>query len=743
MSSKLRFTLHASPFTLYPSPSAGGFTLLAMMGILAIITIGVSMMLPNLVTLFDQQATETESKNLKAIGKGTQAYLQTNRAWPLTLAAHGPNYVPFANAQLTQNLRGYARYFALHPTMLTFSNQLGLPTSSLTDARFLVISDLSTNATPIILLPAQFETWWNTNETKDLRIYKGNLAGMFPQVNLSATGPGGSYQIDGLSTNSLGLPLANYVRHHVRGTTVSLDEANIYGTPEVEFQLTTDVTYIFVPCLPKGRRWSVPPMQPCPVLWVSTSGNASGNPGIGSWKDNEIVAFIGPDLTYESGPTGQTNGQFGAEMDIEDFTNGADLDAAHYVSRQITVGTVLPFVLNEGDLLLSTDADENLTSLNRLSVKDEDIFVFRPLSPYDYTAGTFYLLIDGSDIGLADVKAVTLVEWPTLVGDQILPAGTLLISDENIQEDVNLFQPLSVGTTTNGTLSLFIDGSDISIGQDISGIDLIETSVTVGDVALQPGQILVSLRDNDSSVGDNQISVSENDVFLLDLTRTGNQTEGNATLFFDGSDVGLSGGAEGVDAVTLNGASSGSATQSIPLVIVNPGFELGTLTGWSLTDDLSGNGGDNQWGAVTTAGSMPSSHSGLFFANGRANGQVGSGVHLTGIYQRVNVTAFTALINAGGVSVTVYAYGHGETNQDYAYIRVSFYDAIIGGNKIGDSVDSLAATESNVWKPLMINFQAVPVGTQSIEIMLLGHKVSSGSYSDTGFDDVAANLNLP
>ena len=48
-----------------------------------------------------------------------------------------------------------------------------------------------------------------------------------------------------------------------------------------------------------------------------------------------------------------------------------------------------------GDVLLSTAENETLTSINSLSVNDEDVFVFRPQSPGDYSAGTFIFLLDG------------------------------------------------------------------------------------------------------------------------------------------------------------------------------------------------------------------------------------------------------------------------------------------------------------------------------------------------------------
>ena len=586
-----QITHGASRFTLHASRNSHGFTLLAMVGILAMMTIGAAILLPNLVTMKDQQVTQSESENLKEIALGTKAYLQANRSWPLTLATHGTEYVPFDTANLLKNPRGYSRYFALHPTMLTFLNPLGLDPSALPNARFLLISDLSTNANPIVLLPSQFDTWWNTAETKDLRIYKGNLAGMFPELNLSAAGPGGSYQIEGgVPMSSLGLTLPDYLRHHVRGTTVSLDEANIYSSPEIEFQLTTDVAYVYVPCLPAGRRWVPPPIPNCSALWISTTGNASSNPGYSNWGPSEVVAFGEPNLAYENGPTGQTSGDFQAVVDIGDFISGsANVDAAHYVNRSITVGTTVPIILNKGDILLSTSSGETLTSLNSLSVQDEDVFVFRPLTVGDYSSGTFFMLIDGSDLGLGDVKGLSLVEWDTLVGDQIVKAGSFLISDQST--DIHLFEPTSMGTVTSGSLTQFIDGSDIGISYEWYGIHLISVPTHLGDVTLQPGQILGVLKTYDNDVGNNHLAdVNTQDIFLLDLTQVGSSTAGDATLFFDGSDVSLTDGGEAIDFITAYGGATGSWEQAIPLLVLNPNMELsllGILTGWTLTGDLS------------------------------------------------------------------------------------------------------------------------------------------------------------
>ena len=683
-----------------------GFTLLALVGILAMMTIAASVLLPNMVALQNQQVTNAELENLKGIAQGSKLYLRRNLAWPPNLAAHSPDYVPLDSAQLLQNPRGYPRYYQVHPDTIGFSNQSGMAASELPNARFLLISDLTQDATPTITNATQFDTWWTTATTPDLNIYKANAANLFHEVSLISAGDGGSYQIDGATTNSGGGTLADYSRYHLRGTVIALDESPAFATPEVQFTITQNVSYVYVPCLPSGIRWTTPPPQPCPVLWLTTSGNASGTPGLSSWKDAQLVALVDPDLAYESGPTGATAGTFGLSFDLENFVHDADIDAVHYVTQSITVGSTNTIALSVGDVLLSTDRNETLNSSNSLYVKDEDVFVFKPDSPNDYSSGTFLMVIDGSDLGdlgLRDIKGVSLVETDTLVGDTTLQKGTFLLEDQNLEEDLYQFIPTSVGTTTSGTTSLFIDGSDINMSQKLQGVHLIQVQTDIGDVTLQPGQILLTMDRDDNSVGDNSIQTKMQDIFILDLTTTGSDTAGDATLLFDGSDVGLNSGGEKVVGLTINGP----ILQNFPLTIVNPGFETGDLTGWTKTGDLLESEGTNQWGAVTSAGAMSSPHGGSYFAGGRATGPIGSGEHLTGLYQRIDVSAYASQIDIGPATVNVARYGHGETSQDRAYLRIAYYDAVSGGDQLGSNVDSNDATQSQTWTSLSISGDSV------------------------------------
>ena len=252
----------------------GAFTLIELIGVLAIMAILGALIVPNVISRLDAATRDAEIQNLKAIARGVELSLRENRAWPPTLASLSPEYVPFGSAQITQNERGYPRYYFAHPTTSGFSNATGLAASDLPDTRFLLISDLSQDAAPTITNATEFNAWWNTDETSlpDLKIYRGHVGNWFHLVSLSAEGDGGSYQIDGTSTNSGGGTLSWHSMYHLAGTPVGLDEADTYGTPEIQFSLASDIGYVFDPDCDAGSQWN-PLGRGCPG-----SGGGGGSP---------------------------------------------------------------------------------------------------------------------------------------------------------------------------------------------------------------------------------------------------------------------------------------------------------------------------------------------------------------------------------------------------------------------------------------------------------------------------------
>ena len=239
--------------------SPNGFTLVEMIGVLAIIAILASLIAPNVIHQLAAVKREAEDEQLGTIARGIELYVRQNRSFPTTLTALSPDYVAAALGHLTTNPNGFLRYYFVQPNISGFTNSTGLSTTALADARFMVITHLSQNVNPAITNDAEFETWWSIDETgtPDLKIHRGHLGHLFHLLSLSANGAGGSYAVDGSPTDSGGSMLVPHTRYHFSGTTISLDEANTFNVPEIQFTLTTEAGFQFDPDCATGSKWRI------------------------------------------------------------------------------------------------------------------------------------------------------------------------------------------------------------------------------------------------------------------------------------------------------------------------------------------------------------------------------------------------------------------------------------------------------------------------------------------------------
>jgi len=198
--------------------------------------------------------------------------------------------------------------------------------------------------------------------------------------------------------------------------------------------------------------------------WLSTTSlllsfDASGAvPGVpGKVDDSDIVRFTSTSLGTD------TAGTFSLYFDGSDVgltVAGEDVDAAE--------------LLPNGHLLLSTT---NTVAVTGVAGEDEDLLEFTPTSIGPSTSGTFSLYFDGSDVELTaageDVDAAAVDALGRIYLSTFNGFSVPGISGQD--EDVFVFTPSALGTTTAGTFSPmpYFDGSAFGLAaNDVFAIDL-------------------------------------------------------------------------------------------------------------------------------------------------------------------------------------------------------------------------------------------------------------------------------
>lgn len=256
------FTFSARPRVL--SGPEAGLTLIAVIGLLAMISVSLAVFSTSMVRVWDRNNQEDEIRNLHMIAEGIIIYLRQNKAFPNSLTILSPDYVAFSPAQITRNPRGFPRYYLVHPSLGGFQNSTGLAAGELVNARFLLLSDLTRDVAPTATTPTEFETWWSTDDltSPNLLLHRGNIGNLFYSMSITSTGNGASFSINQVATDSNGALLPAHGGFHLIGTEIGFDEDNSYVTPDILFALTTNTAYWFDPLCVANKRWN-PLAPPC------------------------------------------------------------------------------------------------------------------------------------------------------------------------------------------------------------------------------------------------------------------------------------------------------------------------------------------------------------------------------------------------------------------------------------------------------------------------------------------------
>jgi len=196
---------------------------------------------------------------------------------------------------------------------------------------------------------------------------------------------------------------------------------------------------------------AAPPPVANTLIYVSSS--SGGTVGGVTFQDEDILAFNpltnGWLLVYDGSLVG---------------VGGVDVDGFNFQP--------------DGSLLLSFDnAVSTLTGLTG-GADDSDIVRFTPTTAGNYTAGTYSMFFDASDVGLAtsdeDIDAFGFAPDGRLLvstlGNVSAPAATGTLSGAD--EDLLLFTG-TLGATASGTWQLYFDGSVFGLtatDEDIWGV---------------------------------------------------------------------------------------------------------------------------------------------------------------------------------------------------------------------------------------------------------------------------------
>jgi len=250
-------------------------------------------------------------------------------------------------------------------------------------------------------------------------------------------------------------------------------------------------------------------------LWIVFTGNTTV-PGVGTAANEDIVAYDTGSGTWSLIFDGSDVGLGGFAIDgMERLSNGNilfsftaagtvggvvmdDSDVLEFAPTSLgstTAGTFSMYfdgsdvgltansenvdavgIASNGSLVVSSTGAFSGTGA---SGNDEDLFIFTATSLGTNTAGTFALHFDGSDVGLntaadEDVDAAGFTSAGTIL---LSTLGNFAVTGvSGADEDILQFTPTSLGSTTSGTFSMFLDLSTVGISTaaDVIACELVD-----------------------------------------------------------------------------------------------------------------------------------------------------------------------------------------------------------------------------------------------------------------------------
>jgi prepilin-type N-terminal cleavage/methylation domain-containing protein len=179
-----------------------GFTLLELIGVMAVMAILAGALAPAVIQLLDEGYQTAEEQNLRTIGDALQRYIRQTKAIPRALDTEWPvavaNYAALPAPRVLTNDKNFNRRLYFDPRFFStvdqvfpgFAQDRGLA-STPNSPRAMIVSNLQGAVTTALNTNAQFQAVWDqTNtativETKNLMIERLNFAPLFIRAVLS------------------------------------------------------------------------------------------------------------------------------------------------------------------------------------------------------------------------------------------------------------------------------------------------------------------------------------------------------------------------------------------------------------------------------------------------------------------------------------------------------------------------------------------------------------------------------
>lgn len=248
-----------------------GFTLIEMIGVLAIISTLAAVVVPNLMRSVDDAIGAAESETLSALGASLEsAVLRSKRipnaaGWVAALATE----TSLATSKIDLNERGFRRGYYVDPRFFTAVDTVFAPyvqDSGLANApnspRILLVSDLTRNAPAPPTTFAAFDAIWN--QTGAPSVVEGARV-MIERINL------GAWFVPTLLTNQNGSSTSYQVEIGTRSAIPAVGAGG--GTGITRYLLNSSRVNLFVPPFPGGALERVVLIsRPRELSYVSSGG---------------------------------------------------------------------------------------------------------------------------------------------------------------------------------------------------------------------------------------------------------------------------------------------------------------------------------------------------------------------------------------------------------------------------------------------------------------------------------------